>query len=302
MLIRHFINEGLIAVPPRMAEHIDFLLTFALLWKMRDRFKGKSKALPEHYKAFKALVAEFGEKLPAEPYKANRDISVTKIPVDLRGMPPTYAHLTPTTDSIFFVIDWRPEQKSHGVWHAAKDALGINPLSWDYLVNYPSARNHPDDLKIALTAMRETLNHELRHMVQSVILGAYPKQAEMKPGYGNTDARGNRTADYWTSPVELDPMIGSATNEFLFMWDTVNNGREAKPYSLSRSIKRFVGAEKTGSFDPFSANDLFKMLKRHEPDTYRIAVRKFVMHLQAVMQARSVDPKVEAKPLRKRAA
>jgi hypothetical protein len=263
------IDEGLIAIPPKMHEHIDFLVTFNLLWKMRDRFRGKSKEFPELYAAFKEEVRKFGEKLPDERLPLDKNIMVWSIPVSTKGLPASYEKLKPRVDSIRFAIDWRPGARTLGGWRSDKDALIVYPMTLDYMERYPSKRSHPDDLRIALETIRETISHELRHMMQYVFI-QHPDQTKMNPDYVK------RGTDYLSSPVEFDPMIGSAVQEFLHLWKEYGAGG-----SLSKAVRQFTAAMPSKSFGTFEANRLFTALKKTSPERYKRAVRKFVTDLQS---------------------
>ena len=263
------LEEGLIAIPPKMLEEIEFYLTFNMLWRMRDEFRGKSKEIPEVYDAFKKEVAKFGEEIPKERFPKDENIQVWSIKVSTEGLPASYAHLKPRVDRIRFAIDWRPA-KMHGGWRPDKDALIVYPMSLDYMRHYPSKRSHPDDLRIAFDTLRETISHELRHMVQFVFLHDYPDQTKQKADYSQ------HGKDYFTSPLEFDPSIGSAVQEFMELW--IEHGQKKIP--LAKAVKQYVGAVDTTIFDLFKPPRLFKHLKSTAPVRYRTAVNKFLTELQ----------------------
>ena len=276
------LEEGLIAVPPSMEKEIDFYLTFYVLWRMRDRFKGKTKAMPELFAAFKAMVKAFGEKLPPEPFDTSKAIQAHHIKTTVEGLPANYQHLQPRVPYVWFVVDWREGSGSHGVWRPkvgdGHGALAVYPLTLDYLVRYPTPRSHPDDLKVALETMRETIKHELRHMVQSVFLHEHPEQSAMKPDYGKHGAY------YYTSPNEFDPIIGSAVQEFRHLWQIYNESRRTiGVVTLKQAVRQFTAIEKSGAFDTFSAHKLFKHLKASEPERYKVAVKKFIGEIQDLL-------------------
>lgn len=265
------LTEGLIAIPPKMHEHIDFMLTFNMLWKMRDLFRGKEKKLPEHYAEFKKLVKAFGEEIPRERYPTDKNVFVWSIPVKLDGMPPTYAHLNPRVKNISFAIDWRPG-RSVGGWLPTKDVLIVYPMSVEYLTRYPSERSHPEDLKLALEVLRETITHELRHMVQGVILHDHPEQRATKADYQK------HGSDYFTSPVEFDPTIGSAVHEFLELWTEYG---KKNPAALSKAVKQFTAMAPSGVFDTFHATKFFLSLKKVSPIKHKVAAAKFFKELKS---------------------
>jgi len=278
LMTEQTLEEGLIAIPPKMLDHVMFLLTYHVLWRMRDRFEGKQKELPEQYAAFKKLVANFGETLPPEPYKLDGPVSVTRIPVTLDGMPSNYLHLKPKTDSIFFAIDWRPG-KMNGAWRQDKLALIVYPCSLDYIERYPTSRSHPDDLEVGLDTLAETISHELRHMVQFVLLGDYPEQLKMKADYKS------HGSDYFTSPVEFDPTIGSAVQEFLHLWRIYGESSSSKNVKMSQAIRQFTGMATAPRFSTFETPKFFAALKKTAPERYRVAVKKFLKELQARLSA-----------------
>lgn len=268
------LTEGLIAIPAKMLEEIDFYLTYSMLWKMRGGFKGNVRKLPEQYRGFLTEVEKFGEQIPKEAHTSD-NVQVWSIKVSTDGLPESYAHLKPRLERIRFAIDWRPA-KTMGVWRADKDALIVYPMSLDYMRWYPSERSDPDDLKIALATLRETITHELRHMVQHVFLNDYPDQRKINPGYAE------HGAEYYKSPVEFDPSIGSAVQEFLNFWE--NYGTRVP---LKKAIRQFTGMQPSGLGDIFSPPKFFVELKKGAPVRYRTAVTKFVKELQSRLAAGS---------------
>lgn len=268
MRAHEIINEGLIVIPPHMHEEINFYLTYYVLWWARDRFRGKTKQLPKHYAAFKKLVAEFGERLPDEAYKPSKDMSVHVIRMNTSDMPLNYQQLHPTEPDIRFALYWLRGATTLGVWRPDKRALMVYPYALDYLARYPCEANHPDDLAAALDALRETVTHELRHMVQYMLLGDHPEQRAMKSNYAQ------HGDDYFTSPVEFDPTIGSSIQEFVQMWNVYSE--DGGGMDLKRAIMRYTGAVPTGQFANFATTKFFRALKRTAPERWKVAVRKFV--------------------------
>ena len=275
MFVSEILTEGLIAVPPKMAKEIEFYLEFYLLWWARDRFKGKTRELSEQYKAFKNLVKKLEQDIPKEPFRpTHKNICVQSINLNLSGMPSSYSHLNPSVKSIWFIIDMHPGRQLGG-WLSKNKTLGVYPLTLDYLARYPCVRSHPDDLEIALRELKETIRHELKHMVQDVLI-QHPDQLKTKPKY--TDYK----SDYFTSPIEFDPTIGSCVEEFKLLWDTYNNARKnslGKSMSIQTAIKRFVDITPSSQFDLLSAHKFFKYLKQVAPVRYKKAVKKFIQEL-----------------------
>lgn len=83
--------------------------------------------------------------------------------------------------------------------------------------------------------------------------------------------------DYYASPVEMDPLIGSSAQEFFTLWKEYG-----KPDQLAKAVKQYTATIPSGAFDTFKANDFFKSLKKVSPKRHRIAVSKFVKELDRI--------------------
>ncbi len=269
------INEGLIAIPADMLDHITFLMTYHFLWwakwKLRQTKDDQYTDLKEVRAAYRKLEKEFGEEIPKTKYEVKNNVSITKIPVSVLGLPKSYDHLQPTVTSILFAIVWGTGHQSLGGWRPDKNALIVYPQTLSYMARWPEGRSHADDLQIALTTLKGTVEHELRHMMQFIFLGDYPEQRKQKAGYAD------HKADYNTSPIEFDPTIGSAANEFVSLWGIATDGRKLKvQLDFRKSLAKFVAAAPHDMADVFAPPPFFRDLKKGSPVRYRVAVKKFL--------------------------
>ena len=266
MLTEGRLTEGLMAVPPAMRDNIEFLMTFHYLWWAKWRIKQSDQTWPELSRAIDAEAKKIDADIPSSRYSVDRDISVSKIPVSSEGLPSNYNKLQPKVTSILFAIMWN-KTTDLGGWNHGKNALVIYPEAIDYMSYWPSQRSHPEDISMAIATLKGTIEHELRHMMQYVFLGQHEAQREYKKGYNKGGA------DYYTSPVEFDPSIGSVAREFVSLYGIAN---EARPHDLAKAMAMFVGARPTpGSHHIFSVVRFFKHMKAEAPQRYRLAVKKF---------------------------
>ena len=281
MMIRHpgmltedrRLTEGLIAVPPAMRDHIIFLMTFHYLWWAKWRIKSSGQEWPELSRAIDAEAKKIDSDIPSSRYSVDRDISVTKIPVSVEGLPTNYTKLQPRVTSILFAIMWN-KTTDLGGWNHAKNALVVYPEAIDYMSYWPSRRSHPEDISIAILTLKGTIDHELRHMMQYVFLGQHEAQRKYKSGYNKGGA------DYYTSPVEFDPAIGSIAQEFVSLYGIAN---EARPHDLATAMAMFVGARPTpSSHHIFSEVRFFKHMRTVAPQRYRLAVKKFFKEVMRI--------------------
>lgn len=278
MLINEILTEGLIAIPPKMKETIHRIVVKNILHWASSQFKqkagdGKSFAahMPEQYKAFRKLVAKYGYNIPNSKY-TNDQVLGYYVPFDLSEIDPSYSKNADTDENIRFAILWNENALSSRTlagWMPERKILFLRPKVLHYLMHYPTSRNDPDDLEIGLNQMLESVDHELRHVVQYMAI-KHPDQTKMNADYDK------HRDSYLASPVEFDPQIGSAVHEFLELWNTTNNRKSLDTKNLSKAMKQFVGSVPTQKFDAFAEAGLFKALKTKSPERYKIAVKKFV--------------------------
>lgn len=262
------LNEGLIGVPPIMFDKTKKYIRKNILWWARDRFKNKSREFPELFKEFKKIVKKYNVIIPPEQYTG----PVYAIPVDLQGMGSKYENLSPTVEKVILYFDYN-RTNMPGFWWPEKNAIIICPMAVDFIKNYPSSRNDPIDLEIAINQIITTAEHELRHMVQHIVIN-HPEQIKRKEKY-NDDGD-----DYFTSPIEFDPTIGSNADMFMKFVNFYSERNQITPKKMSLFVKQFVGAAPSSSFDMFAVTPFFKALKKTSPVKYKIAVKKFITEIQ----------------------
>ena len=263
------LDEGLIAVPSSMEEQIRFLLTYHLLWWAKARLKASGLSLPRVKAALEAEENRLGEDIPDRPYAVPENMSVNKILVSTEGLPKQYDKLQPKAASIRFVIFWGEGYGSLGGWSKDKKALVICPEALSYMKTWPNEKSAPEDLSLGLESMKSAITHELRHMMQDIFLGDFPAQSKMNDRYHN------HGPEYFSSPIEFDPMIGTMVDSFFELW-TLYVTKEKMPISLDKAIAQFTGARRSHTGSLFSTSSFFEELKKAAPTRWRRAVKKFM--------------------------
>lgn len=255
--------EGLIRIPPVMLSNIRRLMVRDLLWRMQSRSTDAPAPLKQ---AIADQAARNNVTIPDGPFNPSHEMTAYRIDMNLEGMD-NYRGRAPTKDSITFIMFWAEEKKFNGYWAAEKGHLVMFPMSHDYLYRFPDHRSDPDDIEIGINELMGTVEHELRHMVQTEII-QHPDQLRMKPDYRKHED------DYRTSPIEFDPMIGSAVDDFVKLW-TVLHSSGSRKINMKKSILGFTGLARKDPFGTFQPHEFFLSLKHHAPQRYRTAVKKF---------------------------
>lgn len=162
---------------------------------------------------------------------------------------------------LFMIYDKR-EANFNAYYDEEHEKTG-NPAITFYVFNYVREILEADKENEAiliidqiLTRMEADLKHELMHYVQDVFLS---NKSEKQVQMGNPEDE----VDYYTSQKEFDPTIRSEIGEFLAT-------RIHKP-SLQKHIKQ---------------SKFFGLLKKHRPEKYKIASKKFVMGVQRALDSK----------------
>lgn len=268
------LNEGLIGVPPVMLDKIKKYIRKNILWWASDRLKNKSRDFPELFKGLKSSVKKYNVVIPSDKYEGQ----AYAIPVDLQGMGPKYENLSPTVEKIILYFDHNRTDMM-GFWWPEKNALILCPMAVDFIKNYPSGRNDPEDIELAIDQIITTAEHELRHMVQYIVINQ-PEQIKRKEKYNDNGD------DYFTSPLEFDPTIGTNVGMFMKFVDLYSERKPITPQKMALFVKQFVGAEPSSRFDMFAVTPFFKSLKKTSPVKYKIAVKKFITEIQNELRNR----------------
>lgn len=281
--MRNPVTEALIKVPPILLHDVMSYIATQMFWWMRDRFTPKvRREFPEHWAAFKAEMARQQVRLPRSKYvMADKGIPLRSFKFDVTGLPGHYPDAAEDDKGILValnLLDNMPAMKGTlASWWEKHNAVVVSLCNDDTLMAYPSQRVHPQDIGYVVAAIRDAVEHELRHAVQAKLLrDKDPKQVGMRPAYAD------HKADYYLSPVEFDPQIGSAAHDFM------RQRRLAREYGkkldLARNFATFVGAKPADRFGLFSTATLFKHLKS-DPRRYKVAVRKLYLAIKAEIEA-----------------
>jgi hypothetical protein len=278
------LTEGLIQVPKSMLDYASEYVEFMVMWWAQTEIQGKKKQFPEHAAAFKKLRDRLPYRFPkpTDPFPVD-GVKIETMNLDLSDMPSNYAGLVPNRKKIHIAVDFRFKSwgGSIGGWIDAKNAIVVCPMNLDYLRNW--LHGDADNVGHALDELKETLAHEFRHMVQSVLLADVdPSQIERLGDYAATNSMGNRGSDYFTSPVEFDPTIGSAAHSFLVHYNILK--QHGNKMSLSVAIKKFVGAARPDMFSGMWVDDFFKYWKKKDRKQWAIAVKKFIQEVDRLLK------------------
>jgi hypothetical protein len=168
-----------------------------------------------------------------------------------------------TSDKITLFMVYDKREASFNSYYDEEHEKTGNPAITFYVFNYVKEILEADKENEAiliidqiLTRIQADLKHELMHYVQDVFLS---NKSEKQVQTGNPEDE----VEYYISQKEFDPTIRSEIGEFLAT-------RRHKP-SLQKHIKQ---------------SKFFGLLKKHKPEKYKIASRKFVMGVQRALDSK----------------
>lgn len=289
----HQLHEKLIQPPRQLLADIIHHAWVGALWIIRDRFTPKVRAdFPEHWKAFQEECARRGFKFPKEKFSSRmtKGCSIQVLKLEPDELPDNYRHLQADNPEVNVLINWKGEINTGDMlagWVPKSQKIIINAWRMREL-EYPSKYVDPSDISFILRTMRESLIHELRHATQSMLIAKKdPSQIERLPGY--TDFKD----DYYASPIEFDPQIGSAIHEFVEHYKMLTVYAKRKP-NLRLWISQAVGAKPAAIGNGYGAFKIFLALKkRGDEERYKIAVKKFFVGvLDALKEEGLLESKV----------
>ena len=201
------------------------------------------------------------------PSIVDKPVRVERLKMGNLGLPDHYPQFVDGKD-IFIASDWRMNSTIVAAFRPDKDAIVIYPRNKkSVLLGYPRQSYALDDY---LVELQNTIRHELRHVVQVMVLP--PEQSQKT----YTDAGGD---DYYTSQIEFDPMIGSEAEEFVSVFKAIQG--YGKKINLGQSIRETVGMAKPKLGD--RSSPFFLALKRGDPARYRLAVKKFIGEINRLL-------------------
>ena len=168
-----------------------------------------------------------------------------------------------TSDNITLFMVYDKREASFNSYYDEEHEKTGNPAITFYVFNYVREILEADKENEAiliidqiLTRIQADLKHELMHYVQDVFLS---NKSEKQVQTGNPEDE----VEYYISQKEFDPTIRSEIGEFLAT-------RRHKP-SLQKHIKQ---------------SKFFGLLKKHKPEKYKIASKKFVIGVQKALDSK----------------
>jgi len=168
-----------------------------------------------------------------------------------------------TSDKITLFMIYDKREASFNSYYDEEHEKTGNPAITFYVFNYVREILEADKENEAiliidqiLTRIQADLKHELMHYVQDVFLS---NKSEKQVQTGNPEDE----VEYYISQKEFDPTIRSEIGEFLAT-------RRHKP-SLQKHIKQ---------------SKFFGLLKKHKPEKYKIASKKFVMGVRRALDSK----------------
>ncbi len=201
--------------------------------------------------------------------------------VDLSDLPDRYKRFEPTTKNItvHFRVDKRMKK-----WAGSYNS-GSNMLTIYAPTNLPGVPVQKV-IKKNMTIVEETVEHELRHMVQNMLQEAYGKKAGTRYGKGE-DLPGNDPNEkmahvdpkaypsaskkdrYYLGPKEFYPNLETSVFRFKERFGQIIR----KP--TKHDFKVWVGLEPTDEDDlTIQNNGFFMAYKRNDPKRYKKAVQE----------------------------
>ncbi len=274
--------EGLIKVPPRMTNAVMTFVTEQVLCWAHMKLKGRAKEFPEHARELKLLTKLNNVKPVDLGDLAEHPVHVKSYQFSPEGMGDKYDHLAPTEKVVYRVaLNWATGGNP-GSWWPKKMAIIIRPLAFDWMQRYPQSNNE-GTISAFLEKIKEVIEHELRHAVQTIMLEPVdPKQARLNKGYTTSTPDDVKTMiPYYLSPIEFDPTIGSSAREFVEQIKMLQSYK--KNVDVGKAIRKYVGIIKTSMMDEFRVAPFFMVLRKKAPRKYLVAVKKFVVEVKRLL-------------------
>lgn len=271
-MIRNPLNEGLIKVPENILDHFTFLATYNILHWVKSKFTPELKEqYPRHWQEIGKLASELGVGIPNTPYRVKNNLFVEVTSISSKHLPDHYPRKPPAI--LYFCISW-DRSPNLGAYIPDRNIVMIYPMSNRFISDYPNEHfSQPSDLRTGILQIKATIEHELRHAVQYIIFDDHPKQRNRIGDYNDEN--------YYNSPIEFDPLIGSAISDFITLWDSDIWERKQKP-TFEIALKKYVGAISTDPSDIFYPPKFFVSLRKKSFRKYKAAVKKFLIDLERI--------------------
>lgn len=209
----------------------------------------------------KSLANRFGCTVSTD-YPAIEDKPLRAFGMKLEDLP---GYPAPEKEKMIVAVNWTKGLNTNGQWFNKHSALIVSPFSSRILNGWP---NNAYALSDCLDDLETTVRHELRHAIQFMYLTDHPEQS--KSFY----KKSSDTKEYYSSPVEYDPTIGSEVDSFMIYYRTLDGyGNRPSSKKLSQMIKQVTGMSR-GTVE-LPTSPFFKILKQEAPVRYKRAVKKF---------------------------
>jgi hypothetical protein len=263
----------------------------------RDRLRSNNDSIEKYQRVGEAaLAAGASGKGIKPPAKVVKDF-----PVDLSDLPASYPveKMTQVTASIpvTLVFTGKPYEsgKSTGAWWV------YHPVtSRGLTIVFHGTHSCPDsaaDFQARIDELDESVQHELRHMVQSLLgdaLGKPSKDMTVGAPHRNLAPESNKD-DYYLNPIEYHTWMGQAKAQFLsevsFRPEYLTKSLKGQPVEIEPTraeFDRFVGNPKpikSGVFrSGMATHPFFEVLWRRDQSRWRRAVSELWKQVSPILK------------------
>ena len=298
---KNFISEGLIKVPQKIYKKFEkSLLEFAFSHMVAE-------VDLDYVDAIKKVARKNGVRSFKKPQKEVRvKYKRPDVEIPVRKSD-DYMDIDPVDNLHLFMVFNEKEVVHNADYDTDHDVTGESTITV-YVSNYVRDIRDVNDVDQAgftasqiVTKLKADLRHEMMHFVQDIYLAnKHEKQNQQNPQSGKEN-RTKREIDkdninYFTSQQEFDPTIQSEIGEFISNYSTnppelvdYINRLNLKPNhpDLPEFVKKFMQKYFIKQIDrQIKGSDFFKILKKHQPKKYKIAVRKFTVGVNQYLGAR----------------
>ncbi|MDP7367200.1 MAG: hypothetical protein QGH83_08060 [Candidatus Pacebacteria bacterium] len=265
---KNFISEGLIKVPQKIYKKFEkSLLEFAFSHMVAE-------VDLDYVDAIKKVARKNGVRSFKKPQKEVRvKYKRPDVEIPVRKSD-DYMDIDPVDNLHLFMVFNEKEVVHNADYDTDHDVTGESTITV-YVSNYVRDIRDVNDVDQAgftasqiVTKLKADLRHEMMHFVQDIYLAnKHEKQNQQNPQSGKEN-RTKREIDkdninYFTSQQEFDPTIQSEIGEFI------------STSSFQPSLQKHI-----------AKSDFFRILKKHQPKKYKIAVRKFTVGVNQYLKAR----------------
>lgn len=244
----NMILEGLIKTPPILTKRItDFVINEFFKWLIKNA---------NNPTEMKKWIKATGYSIPKE--KLEKQVSLEAFALD----PSEFPNI-PSQKAIWGAVRFdMKNDETLGYWWPTKKAVVINISKEFWFIE--DCFKKQMFLPYAIDIIKNTIKHEMMHVVQDVSL--HPMQSKKNSKYSE------HGHEYYTSPIEFDPMIQTAIGDFT---NLVRAIKKRTDVDIKDAIMKYTGAKPSRNLDPFAPVELFIELKKHKPIAYKKACIKF---------------------------